>query len=272
MSRFSKAGLSRSLPTLRFARALFVTNLKAAIALRGSFLLSMAFMALNNLTFFVFWWALFKRVPHLRGWQMPEVMLMFGLTATSFGLVQGLAGGVAHLSRFIDEGELDPLLTQPKPTLLYAVGSRCQPSGFGDALSGLGFLLASGYVTWSSLPRTLFCLLAAACTFLATGIAFFSLAFWLRKTGGLSRQLWDFVITFSLYPEPLFGGALRLVLFTLLPAGFVAYLPVRVIRDAALGDTLLLGAGSLGFLLLASWIFGRGLRRYASGSRFGIFG
>jgi len=36
--------------------------------------------------------------------------------------------------------------------------------------------------------------------------------------------LWELLITFSLYPEPLFGGALRLALFAVLPAAFVGYI------------------------------------------------
>jgi len=118
----------------------------------------------------------------------------------------------------------------------------------------------------------LLCLLASAVTFLGSGIVYFSLAFWLRNTRTLSRQLYEVLITFSLYPEPLFGGVLKLLLFTLLPAGFVGYLPVRVIRDASFWDAALLCAGAAGFLLLAARLFESGLRRYSSGSRFGVFG
>ena len=47
--------------TLSFTRALVATNLKAALALRSAFVIQVVFMALNNLTFFVFWWALMRR-------------------------------------------------------------------------------------------------------------------------------------------------------------------------------------------------------------------
>ena len=88
----------------RFYASLFVTNLKSVTALRGSFLLSMTFMALNNLTFFVFWWVLFSKVGSVRGWHMADVELLFGVSAAGFGLMQAVAGGAVHLSRFIDEG------------------------------------------------------------------------------------------------------------------------------------------------------------------------
>lgn len=256
----------------RFLGALLATNLRSALALRGSFWLSMLFMALNNLTFFVFWWVLMGRVEHVRGWRIDDIELLFGISASSYGLAVALAGGMVHLSRFIEEGTLDPLLSQPKPTLLYALGLRCQASGFGDLASGIGLMVLSGHLTWHSAPRVLFCTLVAAVAFVASCIVFFSLAFWLNRSHALSRWLLDVTITFSLYPEALFGGALKLVLFTALPAGMVAYLPLRVIREASVSYGVLLVLLTALYLSFALWVFRRGLARYSSGSRFGVFG
>jgi ABC-2 type transport system permease protein len=255
-----------------FARALFRTNLKAALALRAAFVIQALFMVLNNVVFFVFWWILMRRVPDLRGWRLADIEALFGITATSFGLVVTITGGVRHLGQAIDEGELDTLLTQPKPTLLYALGIRSRASGFGDVVSGLGFLAVSGHLSWPTAPLVGLVILAAAGTFLGSGIIFFSLPFWLSRTETLSRQLWELLITFSLYPEPLFGGALRLMLFTVLPAGFVGYLPVQIVREPSWPALAMLVAGSAAYLVMARWVFARGLRRYASGSRFVTFG
>jgi ABC-2 type transport system permease protein len=257
---------------LRFTLALFLTNLRSALALRGTFVLQVTFMILNNLAFFVFWWVLFDQVPSVRGFGLPDVMLLFGLSASGFGLAVTVAGGVRHLGRFIDDGALDPLLAQPKPTLLYALGMRSQASGIGDFLSGVGLVWFSGYVTFTKLPLLAFVIVASAAVFVASGVVFFGLAFWLPRSDALARQLWELLITFSLYPEQLFGGVMRLVLFTVLPASFVAHVPARIVRDAGWADVSLLGAAVLGYALFAVWFFGRGLRRYSSGSRFGVFG
>jgi ABC-2 type transport system permease protein len=258
--------------SLAFARALVATNLKATLALRGAFVLQVVFMALNNVTFFVFWWVLMRRVTSLRGWQLADVQLLFGLVAVSFGLTVTVAGGVRHLGRLIEDGDLDTLLTQPRSVLVYALGMRSLPSGAGDVLSGLVFIATSGEVAWHTLPLLLVALLASAAVFLASGIAFFSLVFWLGNVDTMARQFWELLITFSLYPEPLFGGVLRLALFTVLPAGFVAYLPVRVVQAPSFVLVCLLVLGASAYLSLAVLMFERGLRRYASGSRFSTFG
>jgi ABC-2 type transport system permease protein len=257
---------------LRFVWALFVTNLKGAVALRGAFLMQVLFMMLNNVVFFTFWWVLLGRVPDIRGWRLADMELMFGITATSYGLVVAFAGGVRELGRFIDEGALDTLLTQPKPTLLYAAGMHSRASGFGDVVSGTCFILASGYAGWTSMPVVALAVAAGSVTFLAAGIFFFSLPFWLSRSETVSRQAWELLITFALYPEPLFGGAMRLLLFTLLPAGLVAYLPVDAIRHPSVIGVFTMLAASAAYLGLAIWTFTRGLRRYASGSRFVVFG
>jgi ABC-2 type transport system permease protein len=258
--------------TLSFTRALVATNVKATLALRGAFVIQVVFMALNNFTFFVFWWALMGHVTTLRGWRLGDIQMLFGLVAAAFGLTVTVAGGVRHLGRLIEDGDLDTLLTQPKSVLVYALGLRSQPSGFGDLISGLIFIAWSGQVSWRTTPLVLVVIIASALILVASGIVFFSLAFWLGRVETVATQLWELLITFSLYPEPLFGGALRLVLFTVLPAGFVGYLPVRLIHAPSVTNVAILLIVATVYLGLAVLIFNRGLRRYASGSRFTTFG
>src|SRR5262245_54588136 len=258
--------------TVRFARALFVTNLKASIMLRGAFVMQAAFMALNNVTYFVFWWLLMQRVPDVRGWHLADIQVLFGVVAAGFGLTVTIAGGVRHLGRFINEGELDTLLAQPKPVLVHALGMRSQPSGVGDLVTGITFIVLSGHLSWSNAPLVVVAVIASMVTFVACGVLFCGLAFWMGDVETLARQLWELTITFALYPEPLFGGALRLLLFTVLPAGFVGYLPVRIVRAPSLAGMTLLLLAAIAYARFAVAIFDRGLRRYASGNGFTMFG
>jgi ABC-2 type transport system permease protein len=132
------------------------------------------------------------------------------------------------------------------------------------------FMAASGHVTFHNVALAALCTLCAACVFLGMASIFYSLSFWLRRTESVSRQAVDLLLLFSIYPESLFGGALRWLLFSALPAGFVSYVPVHVLRDGKLSELPLLMLAAAGFLWLGVWVFERGLRRYASGSRFSI--
>jgi len=77
---------------------------------------------------------------------------------------------------------------------------------------------------------------------------------------------------FSMYPPALFGSGLRLVLFTLLPAGLVSYLPVELLLHPSWGALGAALGGSLAYAAFAVWLFEQGLRRYASGNRFTVRG
>ncbi len=83
-------------------------------------------------------------------------------------------------------------------------------------------------------------------------------------------QFFITLITFMTYPTDIFRGFGRIVLFTVIPAGFVSYMPIGLLRQVdvtflleALGCALLLLAGSV-------WVFHIGLRRYSSGNLMGI--
>jgi len=57
-----------------------------------------------------------------------------------------------------------------------------------------------------------------------------------------------------------------------LPAGFVGYLPARVVREPSIQNMSVLAIGAVVYLAAAVQLFDAGLRRYASGSRFSTFG
>ncbi len=255
---------------LRFAAALVATNLKASFALRGAFWLEAGAMLLNNVFYFSIWWIFFHRFEEIRGWRVADVAALYGVVAGGFGLAVLLAGGVRDLSRQIIEGDLDSLLTQPKSPLLQAVGSRTLASGWGELCTCVLFLWISGLVTPATVPLAALAVVASGVVFTASGVLIHSLAFWLGRIENLARQLWEFLITFSLYPRPLFSGALKLLLFTLLPAGFIGYLPVELVRDFGAGNLLAVLGGAVVYAALALFVFERGLRRYESGNRFGV--
>jgi len=261
--------MARLAGTLRFARALVAMNLRSGLALRGAFWLQAAFMVLNNLGFFATWLLLFDRFPEIGGWRLHDVLTLFGVVASGYGASVVFTGGFRDLARTINDGELDSSLVQPKPVLLHVLASRSVVSGWGDLATGVIMLGIAGALAPSALGSTLLAVTSSACVFTASGVILQSLAFWLGGMEAFARQISDFTLAFSLYPRPLFTGGVAFVLYTVVPAGFVGFLPAELVRAPSLALAAEALAASVVWMLLALVVFGRGLRRYASGNRIG---
>jgi len=251
-----------------FVLALFRSQLGASFALRAAFFTSAGFMLLNDLLLLITWWLIMQCFGHVRGWRMEDVMCLYAVSAGGYGICVVVFGGVYDLSRKIQDGELDSFLVQPKSVLFQALASQTRPSGWGDLIAAVALFAMSGRVGWHSLPWIGLALLCSAVTFTACAVVMHSLAFWFGRIHSLSRGLWEFTLTFSLYPPALFDGGMKVILFTLVPAGFVSYLPVELVRQpTALALAAAVG-GTASYAAFALWVFARGLRHYASGNRF----
>lgn len=256
--------------TLRFLRALVATNLKASLALRGAFLVRVVFMLANNMIFFVMWWVFFAKFQEVRGWRLGDMAAIYGTVAGAFGLAMVFGEGARGLAQAILEGDLDGFLTQPKHPLLHCVASRSDASGWGDLASAFLLLGLSGYLSPATLAPALLAMACGAVVFVASTVLIQCVAFWVADSSDLARQLSEFVILFSGQPKTVFTGALKLLLYTALPAGFIAYLPVELVRGASLPVLAAVVLGAALWAALAAGVFRLGLRRYESGNRFGV--
>ncbi|MBI2571791.1 MAG: ABC-2 family transporter protein [Candidatus Schekmanbacteria bacterium] len=254
---------------LRFYAALVGTNIKASFALRGAFWMQVLFMFLNNAVFFTVWLIFFNRIEEVGGWRLADVAILFGTVATAFGCVEIFVGGTRDLARAIVEGELDAALTQPKSVLVQAVCARTLTSGWGDIASGLMLIGATGSFSAHRAAAVLIAVAASCCVFTATAVIYHSLAFWIGPMDHLGRQMWEAMITFSTYPPPIFDGFLKVLLFTVVPAGFIGYLPAELVRSWSWTGLLAVAGGAAAYLTVAVVVFHAGLRHYQSGSRFG---
>jgi ABC-2 type transport system permease protein len=251
---------------------LLATNLAASFALRAAFWLQAGMMALNNVLFFCFWWVLFTRFEEIRGWAVGDVAALFGVAAAGYGARAVLFGGVDDLARQIDDAELDPLLTQPKSVMLQAMASRTRPDGWGDIASGILLIAISGHAQGVALLLVPVAIALSAIVLTASLVAMHCSAFWLGRTSATVRMIMDMQLTFSVYPPSLFGGAMRILLFTVLPAAFISHLPVELVRDFSWTTLAAATGGAAAFVVIALVAVRWGLRRYESGNRFGVRG
>ena len=194
---------------LKFLIAVWKANLQSIMEYRGAFLLQVLGMMVNNAIYFLIWVIFFDRFKDVRGWQLGDMFVTYGIVASSFGLVSLFFGNAFNLGDVITKGRLDYYLSMPRPVLLHAVASRSIASGMGDFTYGFLSYAFSGHYTWDGLGRFLLGIIAGAVVFAAFLIIVQSLAFWIGSTSYLAALALNAMITFAIYPITLFDNAAK---------------------------------------------------------------
>ena len=256
--------------TLRFIGAYAVANLQSAMEYRSAFFVQVIMMFGNDCLWIFFWWTYFHQYPLVHGWRETNIIILWAVSASGFGLSVSVFGNARQLGTLIMNGSLDAYLGMPRNVLLHVCISATDPTGLGDMLFGLGAYI--GFLHPNLLQFALFLLLVLhVCgIFTAFAILLGSLAFFLGNTEGFTQQMFGALISFSTYPMDIFQGAVRILLFTILPAGFISFIPLQLLTQFAWPLMGGLTGFTLLFLTIAGCVFRVGLRRYESGNLMGM--
>ena len=247
----------------------FRTNLASAMEYRVSFLMQSLGMAINDVFFLFFWWMVFQQTGTLGGYGFRDVMSIWALSASTFGLLHILFGNVRRLNHLVQSGELDIFLLQPRDPYIHAHCARMNFSAWGDFIYALLlFVFITGFHPGKWLLFLLFTVAGAVLLGAVLSMAD-SLVFFWGDSSGLTRLVTEFMLTFSLYPESIFRPGVKWLIYTLLPTAFVVFLPYQVIQSFNLPVLLLVLGVDVFAMLLARRVFAAGLKRYASGNRMG---
>ena len=253
--------------TLSYLLLMGRLNLRAAVPSQRMFIFMAAMMFINNLLFFIIWIIYFANFEQMNGWELKDMATLMGTVAFGFGLAVALFGGGRNLSRIVMFGELDKYLGRPRHPLPAVLMSESLPSGMGDMISAFIFWFVLGGYGIADLPLLLLNAFLVAAIIISTIVLVHSLVFWARGTDKFSDQMYEFFIILSTFPQHGFEIAIKVLLFTVIPAGFVGLLPVEIMRDFTLLKLGALGAGAIAYTLLAVVVFQAGLKRYTSSSR-----
>ncbi|MCB9418687.1 MAG: ABC-2 family transporter protein [Ardenticatenaceae bacterium] len=256
---------------LNFLKTLAGINLASAMEYRASFLSQIFGMMINNGIYFVFWLIFFDRFGTIRGYNIDEIYLLFAIVTFGYGIAYMFAGNTSgNLAYLIAQGRLDYYLVFPRNVLLHVVFSRMVVSALGDLTFGVVAYLFTG--RFQPIEILLFLLLSVlvALVLIAFAILAGSLAFFMGNSQQASHQLNMTLLTFALYPNSLFSGAARFMLYTIIPAAFIGSVPVQIIQER--NGLLLLGLAGAALVLwgVATAVFYTGLRRYESGSAINV--
>lgn len=236
-----------------------------ALANRRGFWSQIVIMVLNDAVWIVFWVIFFRQVGTLRGWDVDDVLVLIAVATTSVGIAIGALANCRWIADLAGDGKLDAALSLPVPTLPYLLCRRVDPINVGDIGFGVALFAILGQPSPQRVAVFVLVTVCAAVTLTGFIVAIGSITFFTGPNDATDLGFQS-ILLFSLYPVDIFSGALKVVLYGVVPAALVASVPARLVAEFNPVTAALLVAASVAFAALGWTVFRLGLKRYTSGA------
>ena len=230
---------------------------------KATFLSNIIFMILNNSVMIFQWLILYNINGQIGGYTLKNILLLWAIFAGWYGVSHFIFKNAFHLSDIINSGQLDTVLVQPKNVLISIITNSIETSAIGDIIYAYILFFIYGFSIKDFLLFTLF-IITGGLIIVSIMVILGSLSFWKGKSDVFVDTFNSIVGLVATYPEGIFNGLVKILLYTIVPLGFVSYMPVNLMTSFSpliLGGILLYTAI---MIALAFLIFNLGLKRYSS--------
>lgn len=136
-------------------------NIMRQMTNKVTFVTNILFMILNNASFIIQWIILFSLKDEIGGYTIKEVLLLWGLAASTYGIAHIVFLKSFEIPELIINGKLDSFLVQPKNVFLSVITSDTSVSAIGDFIYGYICLCLYGITIKSFLLFTFFSITGA---------------------------------------------------------------------------------------------------------------
>lgn len=230
---------------------------------KTSFISNIFFMILNNASMIIQWIILFSLKDDFGGYTFKQVLLLWGLASGTYGVSRFLFKKSFDLSMIINSGKLDAYVVQPKNILISVITSDIEVSAIGDILFSLIVYFIYGF-TIEGFILYLFFSITGGLIVVAISVILNSLSFWFQNTEMIADMGNSLMVNFATYPDGIFKGITKALLYTLIPVGIVNYIPIKVIIHFNLNLFIINILVCILLITIAFIIFYRGLKKYSS--------
>ena len=230
---------------------------------KATFLSNVIFMMLNNGSMLIQWFLLYSLRENVGGYTFNQVLILWGMAAGTFGFANFFFKKAFYISDTITNGKLDSYLVQPKNALISCITSDVSPSALGDLIYGYIMIFISGITLGKFIIYTLF-IITGGIVLVDIAIILGSISFYISKADVIADTGNSLMINFSVYPDGIFKGIVKILLFTLIPIGITVYIPVWVLTEFNLFYLISVAVFAICITLIAFLVFYKGLKRYSS--------
>ncbi|MGC5016398.1 ABC transporter permease [Streptosporangium sp. DT93] len=212
------------------------TWLRASAQYPGPLVMMMLGSLVVNALDVVAIWVIFEHTASLGGFDLAEVMFLYGTAGLSFALADMLFGNVDRLSRHIRTGDFDTMLIRPASAFVQMAVDRFGVHRFGRTLQAavvLGMAVSALGPPWERawmIPPMVVC---GTVIFTAVFTLGGAVQFLLTDAPEVANAFTYGGVTLTQYPLSVYGSELvRAVTFTV-PLAFVNWQPALFVLDRA---------------------------------------
>lgn len=181
-------------------------------------------------------WALFDRFRSIRGWQLAEVGLLYGMINLSFAIAEATARGFDTFETLVRSGDFDRILLRPRSPALQVAGRELQLFRAGRFTQGaviFGWACWSLEIAWSPAKVLLAAaaIVGGACVFAGLFVLQATLSFWSTSTLELLNTVTYGGVETAQYPLDVYRPWFRRFFTLVVPLACANYLPAQAILE-----------------------------------------
>jgi ABC-2 type transport system permease protein len=204
-------------------------RIRAQMQYKVSFCMELIGFGLETALEFAIIAILYARFHSIGGWSIAEVALLYGLTATSFGLAEMISRGFdSPFERMMQQGTFDLVLTRPLGSFFGVLVSEFQLMRLGRIFQGLlvlAYALAQLPAAWAParLLVLLLAILAGAAVYSGLVVIGATICFWTIRTPEVINVFTVGGEEASSYPLSIYNGWIRGIFLFVVPIAFASY-------------------------------------------------
>ena len=244
-------------------------NLLKEMKYKTAFIMQIVGMTINDLFLLIQIIVICSVADNIGGFGQREMFLMISVSAGSYGIANLFFGGIFGFTNKVYNGMLDVYLTQPKHALINIACSSTDVSAIGDIVFAF-IALALVNVSWWMYFIVIPVYICGALIIASMYATYSTLSFYIKNGGAVADSTLSALLITDRYPAGIYNLASRIILFTIIPALFYAFVPVEYIFTSFNIYWVLLYIGvTVIWVLIAFISFKLGLKKYNSGSLMG---
>lgn len=178
----------------------------------------------------IFIFIVFRNTDNLAGWNFQQILLLYGVTRISLGIVGYCFDGLYDIGpKYMRNGDFDKILLRPVHPLISIIGDSKEFVALTDFFIGIGITIymliqLAIPITFLLIFKIVFFSIVGALIIGAINTIFSISSFWTYRS---NEVIWSFyrIYTFAQYPIDIYNAFIKIIITVILPFAFVAYYP-----------------------------------------------